>query len=88
MSRVERVKEKVYCGTRDLPDDYDRYGSRYECLRKGVGVGMYKEREERKRGEDEARGERRGRGRVTREREIKDELNDIFRELAELLSRR
>jgi hypothetical protein len=37
-------KPKVYCGMKDsLPEnkDYDRYGTRYECLKKGVGVGLY-----------------------------------------------
>jgi hypothetical protein len=32
--------EKTYCGTKQLlPDTYTRFGTSYECLRKGVGVG-------------------------------------------------
>jgi len=35
-------KEKFYCGDDDdIPKKYKRRGSRYECLRKGVGVGLY-----------------------------------------------
>lgn len=36
----------VYCGTNaELPnDDYERHGTSYECLRKGVGVGLYLQR--------------------------------------------
>ena len=31
---------KAYCGTQQiLPDTYTRFGTSYECLRKGVGVG-------------------------------------------------
>jgi hypothetical protein len=32
---------KFYCGDKELPIGYDRYGSRYQCLRRGVGVGLY-----------------------------------------------
>lgn len=40
-------KKKFYCGDKDeIPDGYERRGSRTACLRKGVGVGMYlKEKE-------------------------------------------
>lgn len=32
---------KKYCGTDLLlPDGYSRYGTRYECLKKGIGVGL------------------------------------------------
>ena len=32
----------IYCGTRiPLPLQYQRLGTPYECLRKGVGVGKY-----------------------------------------------
>ena len=35
-------RQKFYCGDRDnIPDEYDRRGSRVECLRKGFGVGKY-----------------------------------------------
>jgi hypothetical protein len=34
-------KEKLYCGNDLLlPENYDRFGSKKECLRKGVGVGL------------------------------------------------
>jgi len=30
----------MYCGTREmLPDGYDDFGNRYDCLKKGYGVG-------------------------------------------------
>ena len=44
MGRVKYVNPgpKLYCGDKSkLPDDYDDFGSRRDCLRKGVGVGMY-----------------------------------------------
>ena len=31
--------DRPYCGTRQLQPPYTRYGTNYECLRKGVGVG-------------------------------------------------
>jgi hypothetical protein len=40
----KKKREKIYCGDNDkIPEDegYSRRGSRYECLRKGVGVGLY-----------------------------------------------
>lgn len=34
---------RVYCGTKlHLPEGYDMFGTPYECLKKGFGVGMYK----------------------------------------------
>jgi hypothetical protein len=37
---IPRPKYKVYCGKKDaLPLGYDRFGERYECLKKGFGVG-------------------------------------------------
>jgi hypothetical protein len=39
-------RPKLFCGDQDatngVPDGYDRNGTRYECLRKGIGVGLYK----------------------------------------------
>jgi hypothetical protein len=39
----------IYCGEYDhVPDEYNRLGTRKECLQKGIGVGLYmttKERE-------------------------------------------
>lgn len=33
---------KIYCGSKqNLPETYDTRGTRYECLRKGIGVGMH-----------------------------------------------
>lgn len=38
----EIQKRKLYCGSQnELPDGYDDFGIPSECLRKGVGVGMY-----------------------------------------------
>ena len=35
-------KSKKYCGLKqELPPNYDGFGHRYECLKKGVGVGKY-----------------------------------------------
>lgn len=41
------MSKKFYCGDKDeIPEKYNRRGSRLECLRKGVGTGMYlKEKE-------------------------------------------
>lgn len=34
---------KLYCGnSENLPENYDDFGTRYDCLKKGVGVGIYK----------------------------------------------
>jgi hypothetical protein len=36
--------EKTYCGNKNrLPDEYDRFGNLAECLRKGVGTGIFLE---------------------------------------------
>lgn len=33
---------KIYCGDqRPIPIDYEREGTRYQCLRKGIGVGLH-----------------------------------------------
>lgn len=35
------MKKPVYCGTDNtVPKGYSRYGEPYECLRKGIGVGI------------------------------------------------
>lgn len=31
--------EKTWCGRNRLPNGYQRYGTRYECLKKGIGLG-------------------------------------------------
>jgi hypothetical protein len=37
---IPRPKYKVYCGNNDiLPSGYNRFGKRFECLKKGFGVG-------------------------------------------------
>ena len=37
---IPRPKYKVYCGNNDiLPIGYNRFGKRFECLKKGFGVG-------------------------------------------------
>ncbi len=34
---------RIYCGNQNpIPEDYDVMGSRYQCLRKGIGVGIYR----------------------------------------------
>lgn len=39
----DHVPDKsIYCGTKRIPAGYGRYGSRYECLRRGFGAGMYR----------------------------------------------
>ena len=39
--KLDKSLKSFYCGDNDdLPDEYERRGSRYECMRKGVGVGM------------------------------------------------
>jgi predicted RNase H-like nuclease (RuvC/YqgF family) len=38
------MSSNFYCGnSKKSPKEYDRLGSRYECLSKGVGVGKYLE---------------------------------------------
>lgn len=34
--------KSIFCGMKQLPQGYGRYGSRYECLRRGFGAGMNK----------------------------------------------
>ena len=35
-------KENIYCGDKKrVPEDYDRFGSRRECLSKGYGSAFY-----------------------------------------------
>lgn len=33
------TKSKIYCGNKDLPTNYSKFGTPSECLQKGVGVG-------------------------------------------------
>jgi hypothetical protein len=41
------TKPKTYCGTSEvLPPEYASFATPYACLRKGVGVGMWKRKRE------------------------------------------
>ena len=31
--------EKIYCGNPPLPDRYERFARRHNCLQKGIGIG-------------------------------------------------
>ena len=36
----KKLSKNFYCGNKEeIPDKYDRRGTQYECLRRGVGVG-------------------------------------------------
>jgi len=36
-----RERPEVYCGdNRVIPEEYDVFGTRYRCLKKGIGLGM------------------------------------------------
>lgn len=40
--RKSPKKEKIYCGTcKTLPPGYTSHGSKYACMRMGVGVGLH-----------------------------------------------
>lgn len=42
MADVPPTKPRIWCGLNDnLPDGYDKVGNRFECMKKGVGVGIY-----------------------------------------------
>jgi hypothetical protein len=48
---MDGKKQRKYCGKKEeLPIGYDRPGTRYECLRKGIGVGLNMDRERKNRG--------------------------------------
>ncbi len=33
---------RIYCGpNNNIPENYDTKGTRYQCLRKGIGVGLH-----------------------------------------------
>ena len=45
----EEDKPKLYCGlSDDLPDGYDDFGSTYDCMKKGIGTGIFLPEEQRK----------------------------------------
>ena len=57
-----KTRPKFYCGEQDeVPDDYVRRGSRYECLKKGIGVGIHlpKKKKSRRKGESDSAKEKR-----------------------------
>lgn len=57
-------RERIYCGNQDvLPPGYTRFGTRYECLRKGYGAALFAP--EYKRVEARARAAQRGFRRLT-----------------------
>lgn len=40
--RFQPQKERIYCGKSGiLPPGYDRFGTPFECLRKGYGAGIH-----------------------------------------------
>ena len=41
ISSTQRIK-KLYCGDKsELPSQYTDFGSRRDCLKKGIGVGLH-----------------------------------------------
>ena len=47
-------REKKYCGTKEvLPQEYSDFATPYECLRKGVGVGLWQQYERRQQPHEE-----------------------------------
>src|SRR5271156_6128630 len=40
VKRTPNKKPKIFCGNKTLPNGYTRYGTRFECLRRGVGAGI------------------------------------------------
>lgn len=76
-------KKDFYCGkAENVPDKYERHGSRYECLKRGFGAGMYSEKkkyeEEKDDDDDESRDDK-------KKKKRKQTLNNMFRALAQLL---
>jgi hypothetical protein len=44
IKRTPKKSPKLYCGDKHiLPDGYDIKGTRYQCLKRGIGVGIYNE---------------------------------------------
>jgi len=40
---VVQAPQRLYCGNKNpVPPGYAGYDTRYSCLRKGVGIGLYK----------------------------------------------
>lgn len=42
VGKKKKKSEKIYCGNDLLlPEGYDRYANRYECLKRGYGICLY-----------------------------------------------
>jgi hypothetical protein len=55
--------ERLYCGDKEtLPPGYTGYATRFRCLRKGVGIGLYKIRNQQRQGQGVVGGAVGGRG--------------------------
>src|SRR5271169_1429459 len=48
------MDKKIYCGDYDLPDGYDKLGTRFRCLQKGYGIGKMIEEKEQQKGTTKA----------------------------------
>jgi hypothetical protein len=93
-------KKDFYCGTRELPDNYERHGSKYECLRRGFGIGAYTERDKllkhlqgggkkrrKSRDEGKSRGEEKKGGTTEEKKEDPDiDLQKEFRDIIKELA--
>ena len=41
IKHIKPKKKKKYCGKKQkLPQNYDKKGNRYDCLKKGFGIGI------------------------------------------------
>lgn len=61
VKRTPNKKPKIFCGNRTLPNGYTRYGTRFECLRKGIGGAISVESKKyNKNGEKEYKEEKEG----------------------------
>ena len=40
LSNNHQSDKAIFCGTKQLPVGYGRYGNLYECLKRGFGAGM------------------------------------------------
>lgn len=42
-TQIKKMSNRLYCGNKDpLPLGYSGYDTRLNCLRKGVGIGLYR----------------------------------------------
>ena len=43
MEAIVQAPQRLYCGNKNpVPPGYAGYDTRFSCLRKGVGIGLYK----------------------------------------------